>query len=103
MTITDHRTRRLALIVLPYVRGQHRIMMGGALGPAVLASLAASRSQSLRGTGHAANAALDGGYHLAFVLGAAFAAAAFVGATLLRGPATESTPDAVLATELAPQ
>jgi EmrB/QacA subfamily drug resistance transporter len=59
-------------------------MMGGALGLAVLASLATSRTDSLR-TDHSPLAALVGGYHLAFVVGAVFAtAAAVVGATLLR-------------------
>jgi EmrB/QacA subfamily drug resistance transporter len=60
-------------------------MMGGALGLAVLASLAASRSDSLRSSGDGPLAALTGGYHLAFVVGALFAAAAAtIGATLLR-------------------
>jgi MFS family permease len=60
-------------------------MMGGALGLAVLASLAASRTQSLRSAGDDALTALNGGYHLAFLVGAVFAlAAAAVGAALLR-------------------
>jgi EmrB/QacA subfamily drug resistance transporter len=60
-------------------------MMGGALGLAVLASLAASRSDSLRSSGDGPLAALTAGYHLAFVVGALFAAAAAtIGATLLR-------------------
>ena len=60
-------------------------MMGGALGLAVLASLAASRSSSLSVSGEGPLAALTGGYHLAFVVGAVFAAgAATIGATLLR-------------------
>ncbi len=59
-------------------------MMGGALGLAVLASLAAARTTSLRTTEGAA-AALIGGYHVAFVIGAGFAAAAAViGLTFLR-------------------
>jgi EmrB/QacA subfamily drug resistance transporter len=59
-------------------------MMGGALGLAVLASLAAWRTSSLAGSETAA-AALNSGYHLAFVIGAAFAAvAAVVAAVLLR-------------------
>jgi EmrB/QacA subfamily drug resistance transporter len=64
-------------------------MMGGALGLAVLASVAASRTSSLDATeGHLA--ALTGGYHLAFVVGAIFAAlAATLGGLLLpnRAPA----------------
>jgi EmrB/QacA subfamily drug resistance transporter len=60
-------------------------MMGGALGLAVLASIAASRSDSLRASGDGPLAALVGGYHLAFVVGAVFAvAAAAVGGTQLR-------------------
>ncbi len=51
-------------------------MMGGALGLAILASLAASRTDHLRASGDAPRAALAGGYHAAFVVGAAFAAAA---------------------------
>jgi EmrB/QacA subfamily drug resistance transporter len=51
-------------------------MMGGALGLAVLASLAASRTNSLEASGSGHAAALTGGYHLAFVAGAVFAAAA---------------------------
>ena len=60
-------------------------MMGGALGLAILASLAASRTDSLRTSGDGALAALNGGYHLAFLAGAAFAvAAAALGAAFLR-------------------
>lgn len=60
-------------------------MMGGALGLAVLASLAASRSNSLLASGHNQLAALNGGYHSAFLAGACFAAiAAVLGAALLR-------------------
>jgi EmrB/QacA subfamily drug resistance transporter len=63
-------------------------MMGGALGLAVLASLAASRTDSLRSDGHSPLGALVGGYHAAFLVGAIFAvAAAAIGAALLRtGP-----------------
>jgi EmrB/QacA subfamily drug resistance transporter len=60
-------------------------MMGGALGLAVLASLAASRSDTLTSRGDSHLAALTGGYHLAFGVGALFAiAAAVTGAVLLR-------------------
>jgi EmrB/QacA subfamily drug resistance transporter len=59
-------------------------MMGGALGLAVLASLAASRTDSLRASGDGALVALNGGYHAAFLVGAAFAAVAVLGALLLR-------------------
>jgi MFS family permease len=60
-------------------------MMGGALGLAVLASLADARTGDLLASGQAAPAALNAGYHVAFVLGAAFAAAAaLLSAILLR-------------------
>jgi EmrB/QacA subfamily drug resistance transporter len=60
-------------------------MMGGALGLAVLASLAASRTNTLKADGETALAALNGGYHLAFALGALFAlAAGVVAAVFLR-------------------
>ncbi len=69
-------------------------MMGGALGLAVLASVAAARTSTLTAAGASHAAALAGGYHLAFLVGAAFAAgAALVGATLLREvPAVDSVP-----------
>ncbi len=60
-------------------------MMGGALGLAILASLAVSRTDSLTASGHGHLAALNGGYHMAFLVGALFVlAAALVGAVLLR-------------------
>ena len=48
-------------------------MMGGALGLAVLASIAASRTDSLSAGGDGPLAALVGGYHIAFLVGAIFA------------------------------
>jgi EmrB/QacA subfamily drug resistance transporter len=60
-------------------------MMGGALGLAVLASLAASRTDTLAASGADSIEALNGGYHAAFLVGALFAAAAAgIGAALLR-------------------
>src|SRR5207253_9360096 len=60
-------------------------MMGGALGLAVLASVAASRADSLRAAGDGQLSALLGGYHLSFLVGAIFAiAAAATGALLFR-------------------
>ena len=60
-------------------------MMGGALGLAVLASIAASRADSLLADGHDRLSAINGGYHAAFLVGAVFAvAAAVLGAVLLR-------------------
>ncbi|HEU4941774.1 MAG TPA: hypothetical protein VFT18_00805, partial [Gaiellaceae bacterium] len=60
-------------------------MMGGALGLAVLASVAASRTESELASGTDSLAALTAGYHAAFLLGALFAAlAAAVGVVFLR-------------------
>jgi EmrB/QacA subfamily drug resistance transporter len=63
-------------------------MMGGALGLAILASLAASRTDSLTASGHGPLDALNGGYHVAFIVGAAFAViAAAVAAVLIHAEA----------------
>jgi EmrB/QacA subfamily drug resistance transporter len=63
-------------------------MMGGALGLAVLASLAASRTDRLSASGHGHLVALNGGYHAALLAGAVFAvAAASIGAVFLRSGA----------------
>ena len=60
-------------------------MMGGALGLAILVSLASSRTDSLRASAHGPLASLNGGYHAAFLVGALFAAsAAVIGGALLR-------------------
>jgi MFS family permease len=75
-------------------------MMGGALGLAVLACIAASRTSHLTSAGHAHVSALTGGYHTAFGVGALFAAAAAVtGVVLFRtagahahGHAAEAVP-----------
>jgi MFS family permease len=68
-------------------------MMGGALGLAVLASFAAMRTDAMLAAGSDGVAALNGGYQLAFVLGATCAAvAAIVGGIFMRtraAPATE--------------
>jgi len=60
-------------------------MMGGALGLAVLASTADSRTSSLLDSGRDELAAINGGYHAAFLLGALFVlASAVVAAVVLR-------------------
>jgi len=64
-------------------------MMGGALGLAVLASVAASRTDSLLDSGQSALDATLGGYHLSFLIGALFAlTAAALGSALLRSGRT---------------
>jgi MFS family permease len=71
-------------------------MMGGALGLAVLASAAASRTHSLAASGSGPLAALTGGYHVAFLIGALFAfGAAAVGGLFLQeqeAPAAHAVP-----------
>ncbi len=60
-------------------------MMGGALGLAVLASLADTRTRALQAAGHELVSALNGGYQLAFLLGAVMTAlGALLSAVLLR-------------------
>ena len=62
--------------------------LGGALGLAVVATVAASRTRHLA-AGRSALEALTGGFHVAFLVGAGLAAiAAVVGLALLR-PAAE--------------
>jgi MFS family permease len=72
-------------------------MMGGALGLAVLASLAAARTNYLLSSGARAIEALNAGYHMAFFAGALFAAGAgMLGAILIRirdrAPAEDAVP-----------
>jgi EmrB/QacA subfamily drug resistance transporter len=62
-------------------------MMGGALGLAVLASLAAARAQAMAGPLALDAPALNSGYHAAFAVGAIFAVMAALGGMLL-GPAS---------------
>jgi EmrB/QacA subfamily drug resistance transporter len=73
-------------------------MMGGALGLAVLTSVAASRTSALKDT-ESHLGALTGGYHLAFLVGAIFAAlAATLGGLLLpsAAPTGAHAPEAEL-------
>jgi EmrB/QacA subfamily drug resistance transporter len=61
--------------------------VGGAIGLSVLASLSTSHSSALLHAGHPASAALTGGYHLAFEIGAIAVAAGLVLAIgLVRAP-----------------
>jgi EmrB/QacA subfamily drug resistance transporter len=72
-------------------------MMGGALGLAILGSIAAARADSLESGGDAALPALNGGYQLAFLVGAAFALLAAGLAVLLRSPKAQPAHDAAAA------
>jgi hypothetical protein len=46
------------------------VQVGGAIGLAVLATLATSRTEGLRADGESVATALNGGYHLAYLVGA---------------------------------
>jgi MFS family permease len=73
--------------------------VGGALGLAVLATLAASRTDALLAGGDARAAALTGGYQLAFTVAAGFVlAAVVVAAVVLRRdePAVADAPSLVV-------
>jgi EmrB/QacA subfamily drug resistance transporter len=61
------------------------VQVGGAIGLAVLATLASERTSTLRAGGDSVNDALNGGFHLAYLIGAALVGVAFVAAlTVLR-------------------
>jgi MFS family permease len=77
-------------------------MMGGALGLAIMASLAASRTDNLLGSGEDSLAALNGGYHVAFLVGAIFTlSAAAIAGMLLRSLAPTHEREPQPATEAA--
>ena len=62
--------------------------MGGAIGLAVLATVASERTDALRDGGESVNAALNAGFHLAYLIGAVLIAVAIsVGVGVLRSEA----------------
>lgn len=63
------------------------VQVGGAIGLAVLATLATERSDGLIAGGEPLKAALNSGYHVAYVIGAALSVVALVAAAaILRSP-----------------
>jgi len=73
--------------------------IGMALGVAVLSTLAASRTDDLLAAGQNQPAALTGGYHLAFTVGAGLIIAAFIAAFLLmREPSRQDVRQSAAAT-----
>ncbi|HTI34849.1 MAG TPA: DHA2 family efflux MFS transporter permease subunit [Miltoncostaea sp.] len=68
-------------------------MMGGAVGLAVMASVAASRTDTLEAGGDATDVALNGGYHAAFLTGAVFVLVGIGLALLLLRGATMTAPE----------
>jgi EmrB/QacA subfamily drug resistance transporter len=66
------------------------VQVGGAVGLAVLATLATERTESLRADGESLASALNSGYHLAYLIGAAAVVVAVVAAlVVLRSTAGE--------------
>jgi hypothetical protein len=59
------------------------LQVGGALGLAVLATLSATRTDNLLASGSSPDAALTGGFHLAFWVGAGLVTAAIAITTLV--------------------
>jgi MFS family permease len=70
------------------------LQVGGALGLAVLATLATSRTDDLRADGEGVAVALTEGYQLAFSVGAALLAAAIVLAVIVLKPAATAPQEA---------
>jgi predicted MFS family arabinose efflux permease len=72
-------------------------MMGGALGLAILASLADFRTDDLLASGEGRLDALTSGYHVAFLVGALFTVAAAAVVVLLLRPSPVAHPGAAAA------
>jgi MFS family permease len=76
--------------------------VGGALGVAVLSTLATAHTTGLLANGHSTASALTGGFHLAFGIGAGLIVAAFILAvTVLRQPKAATQPESTTAVEQA--
>ncbi len=66
------------------------VQVGGAIGLAVLATFASERTSNLRADGQSLSAALNSGYHLAYLIGAGLVVVATaVALTVLRQPRAE--------------
>ena len=66
------------------------VQVGGAIGLAVLATLATERTEGLRADGDSLASALNSGYHLAYLIGAALVAVAIVAALAVVRPKGET-------------
>jgi hypothetical protein len=71
--------------------------VAGALGLAVLGTIATNRTQALEAAGHPLTESLLAGYHLAFVIGAGSVAAGIVGALVLLRPRRATEPELAVA------
>ena len=63
------------------------VQVGGAIGLAVLATLASERTDSLRRAARRTTSALNSGYHLAYLIGSGLVAAGLVAAFTVLRPA----------------
>jgi MFS family permease len=71
------------------------VQVGGAIGLAVLATLATERTDGQLAGGESIPSALNSGYHLAYLIGAALVGVAFIlGLTVLRGDSPQEAEDA---------
>jgi MFS family permease len=79
------------------------VQVGGAIGLAVLATLASDRSDTALAQGESAAAALNSGYHLAYLVGAALVGVALVVALRVfrEEPAAATETEAPMASEVA--
>ncbi len=76
--------------------------VGAAVGLAVLATLSSTRTEDLVASGESTSAALTGGYHLAFVIGAGLVVAAILIALTVIQPEKQAEAGAEVVTEAEP-
>lgn len=69
------------------------VQVGGAIGLAVLATLSTDRTETLVAGGESATAALNAGYHLAYLVGAGLIALGIVVALWLLRPDRREEPE----------
>jgi MFS family permease len=67
--------------------------VAGALGLAILGTIATNRTQALQAAGHPLTESLIAGYHLAFAIGAGSVAAGLIGALVLLRPRRATEPE----------
>jgi hypothetical protein len=73
------------------LRRDTTLQVGGALGLAVLATIATTKTKSLHEAGDSTAAALNGGYHLAYLIGAVLVLVAIAVAATVLQPKAERT------------
>jgi hypothetical protein len=70
------------------------VQLFGAIGLAALGTIATDHTRALSASGHTLAAALTGGYHLAYLVGAICVAGGVVATLLVLGPPTRAVPQA---------